>query len=631
MNWESPLSLALGLTIPAILLLWILKPRRPRRRVSSLLLWPGSPAERRSARPWQRLRNHPLLWIQIAVALMLTLAAARPFLPAEAAGRHLVVLLDASGSMRAQDVAPDRFSVARSRVLEMARGLGPDQEMTVLRLDEQPRVLVAGARSASQVEAALGGEVPSYGPADASAGLALAAGLTQGAAEWVLVGDGALALPEGVHRPAGTGFRFVPVGQRAGNVAVSGLAIRQESDNLVLQAGLHNFGAAPVSGRLQLLAEGRLAGTQQFRLDAGAEGYLTWSHLPSGPRWYEARLAGVPEAANALESDDRAWVAVASPSELQALLVTPGNGFLERVLSVQGNLRTFRASPSDWPGLASQGVTYPLVVLDRYWPERLPSGSALLVGPPAGEEFRPQQVWPRLDHPLLHHVDWSEVRVAAARRLPLSRTEGAGLGTEPSSSPSALNPQSSVLSGDWETVIDSDGGPLLAVRSEGGHRQAILAFELGQSDLPLRPAFPVLMANLLDWLLPQPEMAPHSVPAGGDIYLEPTPLAQQLWVEASDGTRIDLAPPWPARSFRPPAPGLYRVVQAWDGGRQESLLAAGGYSPQEADLTPRVLDLPVEGAAPTVSARGALGFWPWLAAGVLLISLLEWWIDARGN
>ena len=606
MSWETPAGLFLGLAIPAILALWMLKPRRPRVRVPSLMLWPSSPAERQSARPWQRLRNHPLLWLQIAVAALLALSAAQPFLPAEAAGRYLIVLLDASGSMRARDVEPDRFAAAKATVLEMARGLGPDQEMTVVRLDEQPRVLVAGARGYVQVESALVGEQPSYGPPDVAAALALAAGLTQGPAEWVMVGDGGMALPEGARRPAGTGFRFIPVGGQAGNVAVTALALRAGDGDVTLQAGLENSGKAAVSGRLQLLAEGRLVGAQEWRLEPGADGYVTWSHLPPGPRWYEARLSGVPPEANALETDDRAWAVAAAPGETRVLLVTPGNSFLERVLSVEGNLRSFKASPADWPGLASkQGESYPLTVLDRLWPEAMPAGSALLVGPSTGGEFRPRQVWPKADHPLLNHVDWSEVSVAKARRLPLDRS--------------------------WETVIDSDGGPLLAVRTEGGRRQAALAFELGQSDLPLRPAFPVLMANLLDWLLPRPEDAPRAVAAGSAVALDAAPLSQQMWVEGPDGSRLDLAPPWPPMPFRPPAPGLYRVVQSGDGGRQESFLIAGGYDPRECDLATRTVDIPAADDGVVLSARGSITFWPWVAAALLLISLVEWWVDARGR
>lgn len=606
MNWENPLALLAGVTVPAIIVLWMLKPRRPRLRVPSLLLWPASHAERQSARPWQRPRNHPLLWLQIATAALLTLCAAQPFLPAEAAGRHLVVLLDASGSMRARDVAPDRFAAARAAVADLARSLGPDQEMTVLRLDEQPRLLVAGARSAGQVESALASEVASFGPPDVAAAVALASGVTRGPSEWILVGDGGVALPEGVHRPGATSFRHIPIGTPAGNVAVTALSLRQGEADLTAQAGLRNTGSRAVSGRLQLSAEGRLIGSREWRIEPGGETYVTWSHLPPGPRWYEAALSGVPGESNALEQDDRAWAVASAPSEAMVLLITPGSGFLERVLSIQGNLRTFKAGPADWGALASgQGEAYPLVVLDRLWPDPMPPGGALLVGPPVGEEFTPRQVWPKVDHPLLRHVDWSDVHVAKARRL--------------------------ALDDGWETVVDSAGGPLLAIRSDGGRRQAVLAFELGQSDLALRPAFPVLMANLLNWLLPRPEEAPRTVAAGATVSIEPAPLAERMWVEGPGGSRYDLAPPWPPRPFRPPAPGLYRVSQDGGGGRQDAYLIAAPYDPGEADLAPRAAEIPAAGGSALPPARGSFPFWPWLAGGLLLVSLVEWWVDARGR
>jgi Ca-activated chloride channel family protein len=600
---ESPSAFWLGLAVPAIILLWVLRPRRPRLRVPSIMLWPSSPAERKAAKPWQRLRNHPLLWIQLLLALLLMMAAARPFLPAEATARHLIVLLDASGSMRARDVEPDRFSAACAAVLELARGLGPGQEMTVLRLDERPRVLVAGARGVAQLEEALAAEEASFGETDVAAAIALATGLTVGPAEWVMVGDGGLALPENALRPAGTSYRFIPIGQPAGNVAVTGLSARRDAQQLVIQASVLNAGPQPVSGRLQLLAEGQLVSAREWQLDPGKESYITWSHLPTDASWYEVRLSGVPAEANALEQDDMAWEAIGVGGESEILLVTPGNSFLARVLGVQGGLRAFQAAPADWAGLVSQGASYPLTILDRTWPDNLPSGNFLLVGPPTGEEFRPGRQWTRPDHPLLRHVDWSEVSVASARKLPIDDS--------------------------WETVIDSDGGPLLAIRTVGGRREAALAFDLSNSDLPLRPAFPVLIANLLDWLLPR-EDAPRKVLAGSELILDPSPLAQQIWVESPEGVRKELAPPWPPETFRPSSPGIYRVTQEWEGGRQQSLLLAGGFQPQEVDLTPRHIDLPTSDGTSFPPARGAFSLWPWIAAAILLLSLLEWWVDARG-
>ena len=604
-QWENAAALWLGLTIPAIVLLWVLRPRRPRLRVPSLLLWPGSSAERQSAKPWQRLRNHPLLWLQLAAAVLLCLAAARPFLPASASARLLVVLLDASGSMRATDVSPDRFSAARQFVLNLARELGPGQAMTVIRVDERPQVLVAGATSLAPVEVSLSSQAPSFGPADGTTAVSLASGLTTGPAEWILVSDGGLSLPEGARRPAGTSLRMVPIGQAAANVAITGLALRQGPGGVTLQAGLRHTGLVPASGHLQLLAEGQLVGDREWHLEPGGETYLAWANLPEGPRWFEARLSALSAQANALEHDDRAWAASPAASEAAVLLVSPGSTFLEQALSVHPDLRAFRVHPADWSQMAAASQAYPLTVFDRLWPEEMPDGSVLLVGPPTGEEFHPREVWPRPQHPLLNHVDWSEVRVATVRKLPLDSN--------------------------WETVIDSDGGPLLAIRTEGGRRQAAIAFDLSQTDLPLRPAFPVLMANLLAWLLPAPEAEPRAVPPGASVAIDPAPLAQQVWAEGPEGDRYDLAPPWPPLSFQPPRPGLYRIVQAGEGDRQEFAVVVDGYHPSEADLVPRPLGLPPADGEPVAPAHGTFAYWPWLALAILGLSLGEWWLDARGG
>jgi hypothetical protein len=572
------------------------------------MLWARSPAVRQSARPWQRLRNHPLLWLQIIAAALLALAAARPFLAGDDQSRHVVVLLDASGSMRATDVTPDRFSAAREIVLGLARDLGPGGRITVVRVDHEPRLIAAGACSEGQVRAALYLETPAYGPADVAGAIALATSVAPGPAEWVLVGDGGTSVPESTHRPSGTSFRFIQVaaqgGRAPGNVAVTNLSVREAAPDVVaVQAALRNLGTRPVGGRLQLLAEGELIAAQEWALQPAGEVFVTWTGLSAAPAWYEARISGVDAQANLLQHDDQAWAGVPRPGEASLLLVTQGNLFLERALTLDRRVQAFRAEPADWPVLAAQrahGVT----VFDRVWPDVLPQGNSLIVGPPAGPTFVPNEAWPAGNHPLLRHVDWSEVTVQSARRVALDAT--------------------------WETVIDSDGGPLLAIRTEGTRRQALLTFSLDQTDLALRTAFPVLMANLMEWLLPALDPSPRAVALGTSFTIEPSALSEEVWIEPPGGGREDLAPPWPPRPFTPSRPGVYRAVQAGAGDSQELALTTNGYHALEADLTPRTAGIPALEDPMERVAHGAFGLWPILAALVLLLSLVEWWVDARG-
>ncbi|BDG60847.1 vWA domain-containing protein [Caldinitratiruptor microaerophilus] len=621
MEWQAPGALFLGLTVPAILALYFLRRRRPRRRVPSLLLWRPASREEEANAPWQRLRPRLLLFLQLLAALALALAAARPVWSG-AAGRsvHRIVLLDGSGSMRAAvpDPPGSRYGLALERVREVARAMAPGDRMSVIFVGARPRVLVSEATRAAQVEAVLAGAPEAgYGPADLRAALALAAGLTgeAGAAEWMLVSDGALDLPPAAALPRpGVAFRHVRVGGPAGNVAVTGLAARGRA----VQVGLANLGDERVAGRVVLEGDGRPLASRQVELDPGAETHVTWEPIPPA-RVLAARLDGFPSEGNALAYDDAAWWVATGAGRARVLLVSPGSRFLEQALAAHGGVDAFRVSPEDYAGVA--GGAYDLTIFDRWLPPAWPPGGVLVVGPPPGSpllpvqgEFRPGQVNPRAGHPLLAHVDWRQVHVARAVSLPL----------EPSARGSGHA---------WEPVVDSDGGPLLAIQEAGSGRRAVLTFRLQDSDLGLRPAFPVLMANLVDWLAPRPDAIGGVLRPGEALPLPPLPLARAVSAVSPDGTRTELAPPWPPRPLVPDRPGLWRLAvqrePAAGGGQREYPVAVNGYDPRESRLTGQAVTLPGPGgvAAPAPAARRPL--WPALAAVALGVALVEWWVDGR--
>lgn len=608
MNLEAPAALWLGLTLPVILALWLLRPRRVRHRVSSLFLWRTSLAERKSAQPWQKLRNDPLLWLQLLVALLLITAAARPFIPSKIEAKHTVILLDASGSMRATDLSPDRFAAGKEQVRKIARAVGRDQKITLIRVGDSPELLAAAAPGAAgAIDRALSRAEPGYASANLPAAFALAEGLAADATEWLLVTDGGLEAPAGTRLPARVTLKeyLAAPARPVGNVAVTGLRVRVEGERASVQASVRNFSTTAIKGRLILMAEGNVAGAQDLELEPGAEKQLSWTRLPAATRWLEARLADVTQSANALAHDDRAWAAMPAQSERRVLLVSDGNTFLERVLSVLSGVRAGRVAKNAWAAVEASDP-YDIVLFDGAWPEQPPRGNLLIIGPPSTESFSPGRVQSSPAHPLVRHVDWSDVNIARAARLPS-------------------------LSG-WESVIQSAGQPLLAVREQGGRRDAVFTFRLDNSDLTLRPAFPVLMNNLLDWLAPRSVGEALAVSPGDAVRVDAVPLADSITVTDPSGTLQSLAPPWPSAVYRPPAPGLYRIVQKGPTVRHEQLLIASGYLASEAALEPRPLainDAKVERARSIGLA--ALTIWPLIAALIIAFALAEWWVDARGR
>src|SRR5215471_1597554 len=129
MSFLTPLALVtFALSLPLVLL-YFLKVRRRERRVSSLLLWESSRRDREASAFFQRLQRDPLLVLQILALLALTLALARPAVTVSGYGaKKVVVVLDASASMKATDVSPTRFVSAQREALGLVSRLGEGAE-----------------------------------------------------------------------------------------------------------------------------------------------------------------------------------------------------------------------------------------------------------------------------------------------------------------------------------------------------------------------------------------------------------------------------------------------------------------------------------------------------------------------
>src|SRR6266851_1116650 len=178
MNFLAPLALALGITLPIVVVFYLLKVRRHDEEVSSTFLWNDLIRDLAAHEPLQRLKWNLLLLLQLLALGLITFAAARPF-PAQIGQKPVqaILLVDASASMQAKDVQPSRFAKA----VEAARGTLsnlPDNSLaTAILVAAHPQVLVSATADRQQVERALASAQPSGAAADMREALLLARSL----------------------------------------------------------------------------------------------------------------------------------------------------------------------------------------------------------------------------------------------------------------------------------------------------------------------------------------------------------------------------------------------------------------------------------------------------------------------
>src|SRR5437660_7780451 len=104
MHFLAPAALFFALSIPVVVVFYLLKRKRVVKLVSSTLLWQKFLAETQASAPFQKLRKNWLLILQILLLCAAVLALSRPYFSAKMKpGELLVVILDASASMQATD------------------------------------------------------------------------------------------------------------------------------------------------------------------------------------------------------------------------------------------------------------------------------------------------------------------------------------------------------------------------------------------------------------------------------------------------------------------------------------------------------------------------------------------------
>lgn len=617
MSFLTPLFLLLGLLAGPIILLYMLRLRRREMLVSSTMLWQKLLRDREANAPWQKLRRNLLLILQLIILAALVFALARPFIPVPSViSGSVVVILDASASMQATDVEPSRFEVAQAEVGQWINELGAGDQMTLILAGQSPRVLTAATNDRANLRGALADARPGSAESDWSAAFALASGAAQGFrdARIIVVSDG--GLPDDLP-PLPAETVYVPVGESAENIGLTALATRDTLDGPQLFASITNYGALPQNALLSLSLDGSLFDSRRIDAPAGGTTTLTWN-LPEEVSTIEATIS--EQTQDFFPPDDRAWAVHEGGVSNRALLVTPGNIFLEQIYGVLPGIEAFKAPPD--VDLTVDEEPFALYVLDSVpLPAELPQGDLLIINPLAtGDEespllsisgiFSETTVTGLTDSPLMQFVDWGDVSVRRAKSI----------------------------AAPWaQPVLSATGGGLILSGERNGFRIVVMTFDLHDSDLPLRIAFPVLMANITNWLSPGRAFdVPTGLQLSDPVSLSPAAGTTVILVDKPDQER------WTADVgeeeiifSETDQLGLYTVrLRDSEGDRPAGSFAVNLFSPIESHIEP-VPAIQLGQIQPeSAEEAGNIGqreFWPWLAALAFLILVVEWWVHHRGT
>jgi len=502
MTFLNPAGLWFLLSLPAILVLYLIQSRHRPQVVASLLLWKRMARDLEAEAAWRRPRWDLLLALQLLTALAISVALARPALQG-VSEQHLVIVLDTSASMAARDVSPTRLAAAKQAVADVVNAQPPATPISLITAGKAPTVVVENGTSA-EVEQALDDVQAEPDAGDLTTSVRVASSLASTGGEVVVVTDGAFNAnlpPEPVH------VTFKLVGGGPQGLAVSEVSLRRPvegSDYLAGFARVVNAGSDAQTTTLAILADGVLVDRSPIDVPAAGHAEATF-RVPSGA---QTLSVGLTER-GALPAADRVDLVGYAHLARTVVLVSDTPAMWQHVFSVVPNVLVRMVRPADF---AATDVTPDSIYLfDGVVPQSLPQAASILVNPPdtSGDILGRVDTLQRqrrainidADDPLLEGVDIAPLNVQQLER--------------------AVTPPWAAAS------VAAEDTPLILHGRLGQQPVVIFTFDPNKSNLPHLAAFPQLMANTVDWLTPG-RQAVLTGGLGQEADIQPRPHADML-------------------------------------------------------------------------------------------------------
>lgn len=609
----TTLTLLGAAALVATVVLYILRLHRRPVPVPFSPIWQRVLRDKQATHWFARLKRLLSLLLQVMLLALLIAALGDPRLAQSVTrGRNLVVLVDASASMKARDLPPSRMEAARVELKKLVSGLSGADRMLIAQMDANLTPLSTLTSEVSDLNDAADALQATDTAADLERGLRFAQDALRGLPhpEVIILSDGGLGDTEGIAARVPLGdvpVRYMPLGKSSSNVAITAFSVRRyplDKSRHEVMLEVLNTTQAQVQVELTLWGDGQVVDVSTLRLEPQERLPRFYQDLAGASRVLEATIRAVSGATDDLPADDRAYALMPERQLVRVLVVSSGNTYLEAALLLDEYLQVQQVTPEEYPVPDAADVTIfdgvaPKVVLPQH-------GSLLYLNPPAEgapvERGRQIQdfgfdLWERKS-PLLRWMALDHVQVATGYAL----VPGVG----------------------DTAVAKSDLGTLLVEGTREGRRFVALGFDPRDSDFVLRVAWPLFVLNAINTFVEEDSGYISSFRTGEVWGLKTKTDAPSVTLVAPSQTRTVLPVQGGQAAFFGAQAGIYRIEEP---GGIGTAFAANLSAPSESYIEPRKQLTLGSTVATDVSGfhTGVRNeIWLYLVLAAVGLSVVEW-------
>lgn len=540
MTFTNLWPLVFLILIPIIILLYMLKQKANDYDFSSIILWKQVYKNIEATKPWEKLKKNLLMYLQIAAVLLLIFALMAPYL--KSGGRaynNVIIVLDNSGSMNyAYNDKKTRLEEEIERACDYVDSLSETSMVTVISCGTEAKIEISNSTDKGEVKRRIRAIEATDLAGDLNASVGLVGSI---ASEWDTYGavfytDTAVDLGQLENASV------VNLYTEGVNVSLDYVSHGTDEQGMVVLAKVTNHSDEGISQDVNLYGDDTLLDIQTVNLSAGESQVIYFYGISFNGNVLKAQL----NDKDALENDNTAYSVVNASQAKRILLITQSNLFLEKAISAVSTAELYKAT--DVSAVSDENA-FDLYIFDGVMPETLPaSGNLLFLNSPSGS----------LGGEVTVTGTESNIYLTILPSEVTEYVDNFSFGVN-----QAVLMEKPV----WATSFINVNGSSAAYFGEtNGRRIAAMGFDIHATDFALQAEFPILISNLMEYMLENGLMDNTKYVAGDKVDFNANINGSDLTVINSQNEVITIKPDAVVSSFvDTEQAGIYQVSQTYEG------------------------------------------------------------------
>ena len=511
MGFTNLWPLFLLLTIPPVIMLYILKRKYKEEVISSSLLWKEVYKNTRANTPWEKFKKNIMLLLQIIIILSVILALMTPFISIGGKSyKNVIMVIDNTASMNTiYDDSNSRLEQGKALAKEYLNSTKEGTNTYIISYDGNSNLLLNGEFNKSNTASIIDKINASYSSGDISDVVSFVKAIGDGIGEEyeaLIFTDKQVAISD-------INGRIVYLGNSGLNASVDNVSHKFVDDKVKVIANVTNNGDSLYEGDFSLYNGEELVAVEGVTLQVGESKTLSFQ-LDSLNSDY---LKGELSRKDILMEDNTYYHVVNENKVKKILLVTDENVFLEKAFGIIENTEVYKTN--DVSNITDNDE-YDLYVFDNKMPEVMPrKGSILFINPNSNEFF--------------NVLEGGEIGQATAVKGAVS--------TYLEDTQFTLSEYNIIETPYYGTNILTIDDNSIGFKGEINDRKiAALSFDLHSTDFALKKEFPILIYELGEELISTGMVYSNNFKAGEKIVVKSSDFENEINVTYPNGDIKDL-------------------------------------------------------------------------------------------